>query len=45
MPMPKTSMHENDFFPTGKYEVGLSWKVLTVEAKAVTKPMNKGPND
>lgn len=40
MPMPKTTMDEDRFFPAGKHDIRLSGEVLAVETKSVAKPVN-----
>ena len=42
--MPKTTVNEDNLSSAREYEIGLSWKVLTVKSVSKTQAMNKTAN-
>lgn len=45
MPMPETTVDENDFFSTGENNIRFPRKVISVKAKAIAKSMKERTND
>lgn len=40
--MPETAVHKYHFPPRDKHQIGLSRKILAVQAEPITHPVNKG---
>lgn len=43
--MPKTAIHKNDLAETWKHNVGRAGKMLAVEAKPISDPVDQAPHD
>jgi hypothetical protein len=41
--VPETAVHEDRLAAAGKYDIGLSWKISPVDAKAIPLLMEQGP--
>ena len=45
VPVPKTTVHENDFAKAWKNQVGMAGKVFPVQAKTIAHGVREAPND
>jgi len=45
MAVPKATMHKNYFLEARENEVRTTWKIAPVQAIAITKAMNKPPDE